>query len=69
MEDETVGYRLIEDYDIGPRFLGYLLEDGRVIGFLMGRTANARHAGPQDLDICQQTLSLGYMFGGLSMVM
>ncbi|KAF4763109.1 hypothetical protein N7455_010847 [Penicillium solitum] len=63
MEDQTAGYRLIEDYDIGPRFLGYPLEDGRVIGFLMERIANARHAGPQDLDIFQQTLAQLHALG------
>ncbi|CAI7605418.1 unnamed protein product [Penicillium glandicola] len=57
MEGETSAYRLIEGYDIGPRFLGHLTEDGRVIGFLMERISNARHAGPLDLDICQQTLT------------
>jgi predicted Ser/Thr protein kinase len=57
IEGEMAGYQLIEGYEIGPRFLGHLTEDGRVIGFLMKRIANARHAGPQDLDICQQTLT------------
>ncbi|KAJ6185752.1 hypothetical protein N7519_007053 [Penicillium mononematosum] len=63
MEGETAAYRLIEGYDIGPRFLGHLTEDGRVIGFVMERIANARHAGPQDLDICQQTLARLHALG------
>lgn len=33
-----------------------LTEDGRVIGFLMERVRNARHADPQDLEACQETL-------------
>ncbi|KAJ5534306.1 hypothetical protein N7527_000560 [Penicillium freii] len=67
MEGETASYQLIEGCDIGPRFLGHLFEDGCVIGFLMERIANARHAGPRDLDICQQTLAR--LHWGLSMVM
>lgn len=63
MEGDTAAYRLIEGYDIGPRFLGHLTEDGRVIGFVMERIANARHAGPQDLDICQQTLARLHALG------
>ena len=57
MEDETADYQLIVDYDIGHQFLGHLVEDNCVIGFLIGPIANARHAGPKDLDICQQILT------------
>ncbi|KAF3318768.1 hypothetical protein TWF173_006785 [Orbilia oligospora] len=32
---ETRWYEQIKGHDIGPEFLGYLTEDGRVIGFLM----------------------------------
>lgn len=63
MEGETAACRLIEGCDIGPRFLAHLTEDGRVIGFLMERIANARHAGPQDLNICQQTLTRLHALG------
>ncbi|KAJ5602832.1 Lipopolysaccharide kinase [Penicillium hordei] len=63
MEGETAGYQSIEGCEIGPRFLGHLTEDGRVIGFLMERIANARHAGPQDLDICQGTLARLHALG------
>lgn len=63
MEGETAGYQSIEGCEIGPRFLGHLTEDGRVIGFLMERIANARHAGPQDLDICQRTLARLHALG------
>ncbi|KAJ5971812.1 uncharacterized protein N7479_001730 [Penicillium vulpinum] len=57
LESETTAYQWIEGNDIGPRFLGHLTEDGRVIGFLMERIKNARHAGPQDLEPCRKTLS------------
>ena len=63
MEGETAGYRLIEGYDIGPQFLGHLTEDGRVIGFVMERIANARHAGPGDYGICRQTLTRLHALG------
>lgn len=47
------------------RFLGYLTEDGRVIGFVMERIFNARHAGPEDLESCHQTLSQLHRLGVL----
>lgn len=37
------------NHDIGPRFLGHLTEDGRVIGFPMERITNARHAALRTL--------------------
>ena len=50
--------------------LGHLTEDGWVIRFLMERVWNARHAGPQDLEACQETLSrlhaLGISHGNLN---
>ncbi|KAJ5124884.1 uncharacterized protein N7515_008709 [Penicillium bovifimosum] len=57
LENETTAYQWIEGYEIGPRFLGHLREDGRVIGFLMERIKDARHAGPQDLEACRQVLA------------
>lgn len=63
LENETTAYRWIDGPDIGPRFLAHLTEDGRVIGFLMERIANARHAGPQDLESCRQTLSRLHSLG------
>jgi predicted Ser/Thr protein kinase len=57
MENETTAYQWIDDYDIGPRFLGHLTEEGRAIGFLMERIPAERHAGPQDLESCQEALS------------
>ncbi|KAJ5512457.1 hypothetical protein N7463_002009 [Penicillium fimorum] len=57
MEAETAAYQPIEGYDIGPQFLCHLTEYGCVIGFLVEQIANARFAGPQDLDICQKILT------------
>ncbi|KAI9923381.1 hypothetical protein MW887_009931 [Aspergillus wentii] len=67
IENETVAYQWIDGHGIGPKFLGHLTEDGRVIGFLLERITNARHACPQDLESCQQVLSrlhdLGVLHG------
>jgi predicted Ser/Thr protein kinase len=59
LKNETTAYQWIEGQDIGPRFLGHLTEDGgrRVIGFLIERIWDARHAGPDDLEGCQRVLS------------
>jgi predicted Ser/Thr protein kinase len=57
MENETTAYQWIDGHDIGPRFLGHLTEEGRVIGFLMERIPAERHAGPRDLEACRGTLS------------
>ncbi|PGG98979.1 hypothetical protein AJ80_09434 [Polytolypa hystricis UAMH7299] len=63
IENETTAYQWIDGHNISPRFLGHLTEDGRVIGFLMERITKARHAGPQDLESCQQTLSQLHCLG------
>jgi hypothetical protein len=56
LEDKTTAYEWIDGHGIGPRFLGHLTEDNRVIRFLMERITNAQHAGPNDLTAYQQTL-------------
>lgn len=63
LESETTAYQWIDGYGIGPQFLGHLTEEGRVIGFLMERIKNARHAGPQDLEPCRQALSRLHRLG------
>ncbi|PWY80997.1 alpha-galactosidase A precursor [Aspergillus eucalypticola CBS 122712] len=67
IENETSAYQWISGHDIGPRFLGHLTEDGRVIGFLMEHISNARHAGAQDVETCREVLSrlhgLGILHG------
>ncbi|KZF24244.1 hypothetical protein L228DRAFT_237191 [Xylona heveae TC161] len=49
--------------NVGPRFLAHLTEHGRVIGFIMERITNARHAEPEDLAACQATLSRLHSLG------
>lgn len=56
LETETRAYNWIEGQGIGPAFYGHIMEDGRVIGFLMERITGARHAGPQDLEACREVL-------------
>jgi hypothetical protein len=53
LERETTAYKWIDGQNIGPKFLGHLTEHGRVIGFAMSRIEEARHATPDDLDICR----------------
>lgn len=55
-EAETRAYEWIHGHGIGPRFLGHLVEEDRVIGFIMEYIDNARAAGPEDLDTCQKAL-------------
>lgn len=56
LEAETAAYKWIDGHGIGPAFLGHLTEHGRVIGFMMSRVENARHATPQDLEQCREAL-------------
>lgn len=57
VENETTAYQWLQGSGIGPRFLGHLVEHGRVIGFLMERVIGARFASPEDLEVCQEALS------------
>lgn len=57
IETETTAYQWIVGHDIGPQFLGHLTENGRVIGLLLERITDSRHAGAQDLEICAEVLS------------
>lgn len=56
LEAETTAYEWIEGHSIGPDFLGHLTEHGRVIGFIMSRVEDARHAMPHDLNLCRRAL-------------
>lgn len=57
LEAETTAYGWIEGQQVGPAFLGHLTEEGRVIGFLMTRIADYRHATPEDFPLCHSVLS------------
>lgn len=70
LENENAAYQWIEGKDIGPKFLGHLVEEGRIIGFVMERIDTARHATPDDLALCQTKLShlhrLGIIHGDVN---
>jgi serine/threonine protein kinase len=56
LERETAAYKWIDGHNIGPEFLGHLTEHGRVIRFAISKIEEARHATPDDLDVCRQAL-------------
>lgn len=63
LEAETAAYQWIEGSDIGPRFLGHLTEEGRVIGFVLEYIDKTRAAGPADLTVCQSVLGRLHAMG------
>lgn len=71
IKNESSIYSIIQARDTGiaPRFIAHVTDNGtRVIGFLLERIADAREAGPTDLEKCRDTLSrlhaLGIAYGG-----
>ena len=66
---ETLAYSWIDGHHIGPKFLGYLTEDGRVIGFLI-ECVEGCHATISDLPACrafvQELHGLGILHGDLN---
>lgn len=60
LESETAAYRWIDGQGIGPEFLGHLTEHGRTIGFIMSRAEGARHATPEDFELCRAALQSLY---------
>ena len=66
---ETQAYSWIEGHNIGPEFLGYLTEDGRVIGFLI-EYVEGHHATISDLPACEAVVrrlhGLGVLHGDLN---
>ena len=67
LERETEAYEWIEGHGIGPAFLGHLAEEGRIIGFIVERVEDFRHAGLEDMELCRKALrklhSLGIKHG------
>ncbi len=63
LEAETTAYQWIDGRGIGPRFLGHVTEEGRVIGFVMEYIDDARTATPGDLRACQSALSRLHALG------
>ncbi|KIW11544.1 hypothetical protein PV08_10845 [Exophiala spinifera] len=69
-EDETRAYERIDGQAIGPQFLGHLTEEGRVIGLVIEYIEDSRHAGPDDVEVCQNALRklhrLGILHGDVN---
>lgn len=63
IEHECAAYNWIEGKNIGPKFLGNIVEEGRVIGFVLERIADARHASTADYDACKTVLSRLHQLG------
>ncbi|EPS42061.1 hypothetical protein H072_3887 [Dactylellina haptotyla CBS 200.50] len=70
IETENNIYQRIQGHGIGPDFLGHLVEAERMTGFILSFVEDFHPAGPEDLEICQQTLSklhaLGIRHGNIS---
>jgi hypothetical protein len=56
LDAEISAYQWIENHQIDPKFLGHISEEGRVIGLIVERITDCRHATPEDLSLCQLTL-------------
>jgi serine/threonine protein kinase len=56
VERETLVYHMIEGKSIGPRFLGHLMEEGRVMGILLEYIPDVRPAQPADFATCAAVL-------------
>ncbi|KAI4219977.1 MAG: hypothetical protein LQ349_008205 [Xanthoria aureola] len=54
-QSETEVYHWLHGHNMGPNFLGHLIEGGRVIGFLLQKL-NGRRASFQDLARCEDVL-------------
>lgn len=57
-DQENKSYQLLQGKDIGPEFLGHILEEGRIIGFILERITDARHADAtmSDVELCKKKL-------------
>lgn len=69
-EEETQAYERVACHGFGPKFLGHLMEEGRCVGLVIEFIKNARHAGPEDVDVCQDEMrklhGLGLLHGDVN---
>lgn len=63
VEAETRAYRWIDGHNIGPKFLGHISENGRIIGFIVEFVDNVEHAEIGDLPLCQVALGRLHQLG------
>ena len=52
IQNECDVYQKLEDSGIAPRFIGYVTEEGRKIGFIVEKLEGARHAELRDAMLC-----------------
>lgn len=69
IEAETKIYQLLQSSTVSPRFLAYVHEEDRVIGFMLEKV-EGRREGIDDLEICQRVLqrlhNLGVLHGDVN---
>lgn len=67
---ETQAYKLLLSRDVGPKFLGHVTEEGRVIGFVL-EFVQGRVPGIEDREACETALeelhALGLKHGDLEL--
>lgn len=63
INDECAAYSWIKDTYIGPKFLGNITEEGRVIGIVLEHIPGARHASSADYAACKEALSRLHRLG------
>jgi predicted Ser/Thr protein kinase len=56
-------YENIKGKGIGPKFLAYVTEDGRKIGFVLKKTEGARRPRPRDFKKCKRVLKKLHKLG------
>ena len=56
LQRETNIYQLIEGKEIGPSFLGHLMEERRVMGLLVEYVPHVRPAIGDDIELCREVL-------------
>lgn len=70
VDAESKAYQWLEGTNIGPKFMGHIVEEGRVIGLLIEQIENARHADVADLSACEEALKklhrLGILHGDVN---
>ncbi|KAJ3482829.1 hypothetical protein NLG97_g7466 [Lecanicillium saksenae] len=56
IDAETQAYKALTEFNLGPKFLGHVQENGRIIGFALEKLHGRRHARPDDIAVCQAAL-------------
>lgn len=57
-EAEIAAYEQLQNrYDICPKFLGHIMEEGRTVGFILEKIPSTQHATAKDLELYQVALS------------